>query len=113
MLCLGHFPRRRRDRRNEDHGRYNNENNTMRLIQTNSSMKTRSILIASAAAAVLLFNSTNASGDTVIKVTLPFQLVSEHSELGSAQDCPDIAWPVQLTGEMHLFVHNDVKDGLN
>jgi hypothetical protein len=76
-------------------------------------MKTKSLLIASAAAAVLLFTNTNAWADTVLKLKLPFQLLSEQSELGSAQDCPDIAWPVQLTGEMRLFVHDDVRDGLH
>ena len=50
-------------------------------------MKATSILITSAAAAVLLFNNTNAWGDTIAKLDLQFQLVSEHSELGSAQDC--------------------------
>src|SRR5215471_12516758 len=76
-------------------------------------MKANSILIAGAAAAVLLFTNANTRADVIVKLKLPFQVVSEHSELGPAQDCPDIAWPVQLTGEMHLFVHDDVRDGLH
>src|ERR1044071_2559450 len=76
-------------------------------------MKANSILIAGAAAAALFCSSPTTSADTVLKLRIPFELLSQQSELGPAEDCQDIAWPVQLTGEMHLFVHDDVRDGLH
>src|SRR5690349_4084499 len=77
-------------------------------------MKTTTLLMAACNAAALLAMTLTASAGKVAEATVPFdQVVStgRADELGGS--CPEIDWPLHLTGTAHFVVLDTVVSGVH